>query len=146
MLTNDIWALPASNVARSGERSLEDVFGPFWRVLPSRSDAYQPPIDVWESDEAYQVLVDVPGFRMEELEVVMQGDELSISGARSEEKRAEGVSLRHRERSEKSFKRLVKLPELVNLEGVTAQLNNGVLCVALPKSEESKARRIKVQG
>lgn len=108
--------------------------------------AWAPVLDVEENDDAYELHVEVPGVKAEDLEVSMDEGVLSISGERRfyEEKSSEGF---HRiERSYGRFSRSVRLPGRVEPEQIQATYRDGILDVRVPKAPESKPRRIEVKA
>jgi HSP20 family protein len=87
--------------------------------------------------------VELPGVDRDDVRVEMSDTELSISGETRERERV-GV-LRHRTRRTGTFRYRTTLPVGVNPDQVEARLENGVLTVRVPRPEQAKARRIKIQ-
>jgi HSP20 family protein len=81
---------------------------------------------------------------MEELEVYVQGGELTIKGERKSAG-SEGAVYHRQERGLGAFARVLRLPMEVKAEAVKAALKNGVLTITLPKAEAAKPRKIEVQ-
>lgn len=101
----------------------------------------QMSLDVADRGEEFVVTVDLPGFEKEDIDVRLRDDRLSIDAEREEEmEEGDGEYLR-RERSQRSVSRSVSLPEPVDGENVTAEYNNGVLSVTLPKMDGSEESR-----
>lgn len=105
---------------------------------------WTPLADVSETDDAYQVEVDLPGVRREDVDVQVFGRELSITGEFKERERV-GL-LRTRARRSGRFEYRTLLPEDIDADNITAELADGVLTVRLPKREAAKPRRIPVTG
>jgi HSP20 family protein len=103
---------------------------------------FAPPVDVREDDAAYVVWLEVPGVRRDALDISLQNNVLTIKGTK-EQAAVEG-RYRRVERSYGAFVRSLHLPRNVDENGVTANLENGVLEVRLPKREEARARQIAV--
>lgn len=109
------------------------------------------PMDIIETKDAFEVTADAPGFDPSDITVQMHEGTLTISGNRKdekEEKDTEGRVVR-RERHFNQFTRSFTMPENVTGEGVTAQLDQGILRVTVPKVEPSpkpEPKRITVQG
>lgn len=103
-----------------------------------------PALNLWENQDRVMVEAEVPGMRLEDLEISIQGNELSIKGQR---KPLEGQNLvfHRRERGFGEFTRFVTLPIDVDAERVEATLQNGVLTIVLPKAERARARKIAVR-
>lgn len=104
-----------------------------------------PAINVWEDERHLFAEAELPGLKMEELEVLISGQELTIKGRRSDHPR-EGATFHRRERGIGEFSRSVTLPIAVDADNVQAALRGGVLVVTLPKAQEVLPRKIKVQG
>eukprot|EP00253_Pinus_taeda_P016714 PITA_16714 len=93
---------------------------------------FEPAVRTEETPEARIVEIDLPGFRREELKVqVNSGGNLVISGERgakeTEERKAEKV-----QRVGQRFRKVISVPQNLNLESVTAKFRNGKLRVSLP--------------
>ena len=106
-----------------------------------------PSVDVAESENSIDVSMDIPGMSAENIDIEVVSDVLTISGERSEQKEehGNGKSFHRVERHMGQFSRSISLPCGVDQSKVEATYDNGVLKVHLPKSEETKARKFKVQ-
>ncbi len=122
-------------------RELQPGFGELW---PLNEHAF-PALNVWEDEEHLHVEADVPGFKMEDLEVSVLGDELTIRGRRepSDEDRS---TFHLRERRTSEFVRTLTLPVEVDADKIEATLKDGVLAVVMPKAEAARMRKIEVKG
>jgi HSP20 family protein len=94
-------------------------------------------LQVRETDDAYLVRVELPGFSLEEVQVELTGDALSIQAKPGQQ--AEGWAPRPGHAYE------VQLSGPVDAGKVQAELTNGVLLVTLPKSDAAKPRKIAVR-
>lgn len=109
--------------------------------------AYLPTVDLSESDDAIQVRVYVPGLKASEINVEVNGNILRISGEHKEEKeekKEKGRTWHRMERRVGSFARTITLPDDVREDKVTAECQDGVLTISLPKSEAAKTQTVKV--
>lgn len=104
-----------------------------------------PPLNLWEENEALHIEAELPGMRMEDLEILVVNNELTIKGCREAETETEGKVYRRRERISGEFLRVLTLPSEVDPDKVQATLKNGVLSITLPKAEAARARRIPVK-
>lgn len=96
-------------------------------------------VDVEDRDDEYVVTADIPGFEREDIEVKLSGDTLTLRAEHSEEietdeEGEEGQYLR-RERSRRTVRRSVYLPDSVEDGATSASYSNGVLTVTLPKRD-----------
>lgn len=105
---------------------------------------WSPALDVFQSNDAVTVRVELPGLRKEDIDISLEKGVLSISGERRhEEKVEEGESFRS-ERYFGRFHRSVAIPTEVEADKVKASYTDGLLTVTLPKAEEAKPKQIDV--
>ena len=107
--------------------------------------AMAPALDVSESDTTVDVKMDLPGMSAKDIDIQVNGNLLTVSGQRDEEKEEKGKTFHRVERRYGSFSRSVTLPCKVLESEVAAEYHDGVLTIKLPKTEESKAHKIKVK-
>jgi len=110
---------------------------------PAQGTPY-PALSVWEDESSYYAEAELPGFRLEDVEVTVRGGQLSLAGERKAEEK-EGVTYHRRERGFGKFHRTLEFPLPVEADRVQASLRNGVLTVTLPKAEVAKPRKIHVK-
>lgn len=130
---------------------MEQVFDKFFGGVGTRVEGAlvaSPRLDVSETDDAVEVDTDLPGFKPDEVHIEVHDRRLTVSGEHSEEQKEDDKERKyHRiERRSGSFSRSVWLPCAVDEDKVEAQLKDGVLHVRLPKTAETKTKKIKVQG
>jgi HSP20 family protein len=104
---------------------------------------FTPRFDVCEDVNEYVLMGDLPGVAPEGLEVTFENQELSIYG-RVTPRYAEARCFAG-EYGVGDFRRTFTIGELVDAEGITAELKDGVLMVHLPKRPEAKPRKIEVR-
>ncbi len=106
-----------------------------------------PNIDITETDTALEITAEIPGVNEEDVDVQLNGDLLTITGKREEEINDEGKNYRIVERSSGSFKRTIRLPFDPDTEKVDAELNAGVLTLAIEKPVEviDKVKKIAIK-
>lgn len=108
------------------------------------SDGY-PPFDiVKESEDDYRITLAVAGFRPDEIEVVAQQNQLTVTGKRAEEKE-QGEYL-HRGIAMRAFERRFQLADFI--EAGSASFDNGLLTIELRRvvPEAMKPRKIEIGG
>jgi HSP20 family protein len=136
---------PFEELQREMNRLFDSVFGkefgPFTRL---RAGSVYPPMNVWETDDHYVVACEVPGLEMEDLEVYVTGDQLTVSGRR-ETAVPEQATLHRHERDAGQFSRALTLPGPVDSGKTEAALADGVLTIRIPKTEEAKPKRVTVK-
>lgn len=130
-------------------RSMDRLFGEF---RPSRvaadvgTEFGYIPLDVAETDEAYEVEAALPGVKPEEVDIQVHGDTVTIKGESREQTEREEKNWLRREMRYGAFARSFTLPASIDSEKATADFENGVLKLRLPKSESEKPKSIKVGG
>ena len=108
--------------------------------------AWAPSVDIYENKDQIVLEAELPGMKQEDFDLSIENNVLTLRGERKFEKTDETDNYHRVERSYGAFTRSFTLPQTVSAEGATADYNNGVLRVTLPKREEVKARRIEVSG
>jgi HSP20 family protein len=96
--------------------------------------AWVPPVDIYETGDAYILNAEVPGVDREDIRIEVIGSELSIRGERHFDAVCSEESYYCLEGQRGSFYRKFTLPEEVVGDAITANLRQGVLQVRLPKS------------
>ncbi len=121
----------------------------FLRELPVKAlmekDTAPPAIDIIDRPEAIVVKAELPGVEKDNVDISLHDNALTISGKIEREKEEKKENFYYSERSYASYSRTVDLPCKVNSDKVTAGLKNGILTINLPKAEEVKTKKIKVE-
>ena len=116
------------------------------RRLGSVSSAF-PKVDVSETADEIKVVANIPGIDPDQLNIEVGDDYLSLSGKIEKEVKDEdkkGKVYRY-EREFGEFRREFALPARVKADSISAKAKNGVLTITLPKSEEEKTHKVKVE-
>ncbi|HXJ40186.1 MAG TPA: Hsp20/alpha crystallin family protein [Bryobacteraceae bacterium] len=128
----------------SGLRLFEDTVTRLMNE-PRTSRPWSPAVDVIETENALTLKADLPDVKIEDIDVRVENNTLTISGQRKFEK-DENLKGYHRiERSYGEFTRSFAIPNAFDTEAVTADYTNGVLTIGLPKKEAAKPRQVKVE-
>ena len=107
--------------------------------------AATPRADVLEGDKVFRIVMDLPGIAAADLEISVENQTLSVKAERKLEV-PEGFEPRRRERAGNvAFTRTFRLGNGVDPDNVEAKLQDGVLTLTLPKTEQSLPRRIEVK-
>jgi HSP20 family protein len=105
---------------------------------------FTPRFDVCENHQEYVLMGDLPGVAPEGLEITFENQELSIWGR--VQQRYPQARFFSGEYGVGDFRRTFTIGEAVEVDGISAELKNGVLTVHLPKRPELKPRKIDVRG
>ncbi len=126
---------------------MDRIFGDLRpRRLASRvgSEIGYFPLDVSETEEAFEVEAALPGVKPDDVEVQVHGDTVTIRGNAKEEAEEKGKDWLRRERRYGVFARSFTLPTDIDAENASADFENGLLKLRLPKSETARPKTIKV--
>ena len=126
-------------------RFRREMFGPrhwarqFWTATPPIE------LDIYEDGEDLKVKASAPGVKPEDLDVSIKDNVLTIKAERKSEGDVREENFLHREISFGTYQRVVRLPESVNAEEASADYDNGVLTVTLPRIKETRPDVIKLE-
>jgi len=124
---------------------MDRMFGPEEEWLPMK-DAFLPTTDIVETAGRYDITVELPGMKPEDVQVEIDQGRLMIHGAKQEERKEADKTYHRVERRFGQFRRVLPLPGPVDEGLVTARFENGVLRIAVPKAETARAKRIEVKA
>jgi HSP20 family molecular chaperone IbpA len=105
---------------------------------------FLPRVDIYETETGLVVAADLPGVKPDGLEVTLEKRVLSIYG-RVDEEVPEGYSLVYREYEVGDFERQFTLSGDFDINGIEANLKDGMLRLAIPRAPEPEAKRIEVR-
>jgi HSP20 family protein len=128
------------------ERMMDEVLhGWSPKSGPEETTSWAPALDVRETDTDLIVEVEAAGLKPGELDISVENSTLTIRGERKAERVEEKGELRLSEREYGTFCRSVELPVGVQGDKASAKHADGVVTITLPKTEKSKAKKIKVE-
>lgn len=116
-----------------------------WFDSGSRGTLLNTGLDVDEQDDSYRIFIDMPGVRAEDVRMETQGSQLLIQAERREQGEQQARPGMNARRSIR-FQRVITLPEAIQVGGIQAALENGVLEIVVPKSEDAAPRKIPVKA
>ncbi|HEY3798770.1 MAG TPA: Hsp20/alpha crystallin family protein [Caulobacteraceae bacterium] len=107
-----------------------------------------PPAELKETATAQTLAIELPGLKREDIDISLQGDNLVITGHKTEETEDAGAAYRVSERRYGRFERLFPLPPEVERDKIEAAFKDGVLKITLPKTAPAPAnhQRIEIRG
>lgn len=105
---------------------------------------YSPRIDIWEGDDELVLYADLPGVAPEDLDIRFENRELTINGKVTP--RHSDTQFLYGEYGIGDFFRNFSIGEAIDSENISAELNNGVLTLHLPKTEQVRPRRIEIKS
>lgn len=105
--------------------------------------AGRPAVDVYEFDDRYELHIDVPGMSKDDVSVEFEDGWLAVKGNRKRDV-PDGAKVLRAGRRTGDFHNRVSLGDEVDVEGITAEVRDGVLSVVIPKSDRAKSRQIPI--
>lgn len=121
-------------------RTFNSLFDEFFNEFPARTESrlHVPAVNVHETENAFEMELNVPGRKKEDFKINLENGQLTISFEKKEENTANGAKTLRREFSYQSFKRSFNLDETIDTENIQAKYENGILYLTLPKKEQAK--------
>lgn len=130
------------------DRVFEDFlsWSPFQGGQMAKMASGRSPADYIEREKEYEIDLDVPGVKKENIEVTLSDHSLTVRGNVAEEREEKGEHFHRCERLHQSFSRTFELPTGVDSSKVAADLKEGVLRIVLPKTAEvlQNTRKIEI--
>jgi HSP20 family protein len=128
------------------QQDVNRVFSSFFDPATQEGSAARwiPPVDLEELEDAYLLVADLPGVPEDDVAIDVEGDVLTLSGARTRQAHEGGRTIRS-ERGAGSFRRQLTLPDGVDADRITATYDRGVLRIRVPKPAAAKPRRVSIQ-
>ena len=106
---------------------------------------FRPDVDILEQPDAYMILADMPGASEEFVDISLDKGVLTLDARAAVEDEPQGTT-RYAEYRSGSYHREFRISKNIDASAVTARMKNGVLELRLPKSAESRPRRIAVES
>ena len=110
-------------------------------TIPSR--VFLPVTDIFETDQALTVVLEMPGVNKKSVEVGVENDVLTING-QIDFSKYEGLQPLYIEYNIGNYSRSFQISSKIDQDGIKAELKDGVMTLVLPKVEKAKPRRISV--
>ena len=132
------------------ERLLETPFAgwPFryrWRRLPSEEVSWSPALDIYEKEDSFTVRAELPGVNMEDIDISVTGDTLTIKGERKPPAGVKDEEYQCCEVCYGSFSRSISMPTAVDPDKIEATYGDGILQLHFLKAKEVKPTKITVK-
>ncbi len=105
-----------------------------------------PAVNIYELEGEYLLTAELPGTRVEDLDLSVANGMLTLRGRRTAMPEVNEQQFRRSERAQGQWERSFNLPERVQEDGLHAELNNGVLKLHLPKAPSTVPRQIPVSN
>jgi HSP20 family protein len=133
------------------ERRFEDILGrswlPVWRRTPqAEEEEWMPVVDIYEQGDMLKIKAELPGMKEEDIDVSVSEGNLILKGEKKTESEIKEEDYYRCERTYGSFYRSIPMPSNIDSEKVEANYENGVLEVSIPKTAESKTKKVPVSA
>lgn len=132
---------PLQDLEREVENLLQNVGLTFHGI---RFGSQFPPLNLYELDDEFVLTAEVPGTRADDLELTIAGGVLTIAGKRSDTDNVPEERYRRQERFRGNWQRSLTIPDRIQHDRLTAEFNDGVLRIRLPKASDDEPRHIPV--
>jgi HSP20 family protein len=111
------------------------LHGQWQSATGANTPAWAPALDIAEGKDAYLVTVELPGVKLDDLELTLEDGLLTIQGERQFTSESSEEQVHRLERSSGAFRRSITLPAHVEADAVEAWMEDGVLRILVPKAE-----------
>lgn len=126
-------------------RLFEDlVTSPRFEDTEIMQSTWSPAVDIYETENELVLTAELPGIDEKDVEIKIEDNTLSIKGERKFEKETKEENYHRIERAYGSFFRSFSLPHYVDQEKISAEFENGLLKIHMPKKAEVKPRKVKI--
>lgn len=131
---------------RSFRNDVNRLFDDFFNLRTAGlfDSEWLPAMDVYDDGKNIYIKADVAGIDEKDLDVSINGNVLTLSGSKIEEKKDEGKNYIFSERRTGSFSRSVTLPAGFKQKDIKGELKNGVLTITIEKEPGAKSEKIKI--
>lgn len=125
---------------------IRQMFDGSLQMEPVQAVGWMPAVEIVDKPDALHLTAELPGMAAKDVDVSVDDGVLTLSGEKTEEKKegAEDNQYYVFERRYGSFRRSFTLPSAVDIEKISAEFDNGVLKVKLPKTDDVKAKGRKI--
>ncbi|MBI5166442.1 MAG: Hsp20/alpha crystallin family protein [candidate division NC10 bacterium] len=130
------------DIQQEMNRLFDSFFG---RTSALSEGVWAPLVDIYETKEHVVVKAEIPGMKLDDIDITIVGDTLTLKGARKRETEVKEENYYRVERSYGAFQRAIPLPSVVDTNKVKATYKDGILEVKLSKKGEVKTKEIKIE-
>ena len=127
-------------------RDMDRLTSQLMGSMPQGRSPRWMPLDLYRSGDHYVVNIDLPGVDPGSIDLDVDGNMLSIKAERTLQANGGEAQWLTQERPSGSFMRQLSLGEGLDVSGIHASYENGVLSLTIPVSEQSKPRKIAIQS
>jgi HSP20 family protein len=141
MAKKDTWLSLPFQLSHEVDRLFDElIYRPWGSRLQPKPEEWKPELDLYETEDAFIVEVDLPGVEEKDVSVHAADGDLVLTGRRICGRVTAHNSFHRHERQEGQFTRRLRLPTSVAQDKIQAVFKDGVLRVTLPKHREERKR------
>lgn len=132
---------------RSGFPAVNDLFNDFFDGMVT-SDFRRwssPAVNISETDDEFTMQMAAPGLKKNDFKLNVDENTLTVSAEKKSESSENSKKYNRREFSFTSFSRHFTLPETVNVDAISANYEDGIMTIRLPKREEAKPKSRQIE-
>jgi HSP20 family protein len=144
MLTPSLWRMRRFSDSVPEILRLQQEMNRLFSGAGQSASIDYPAINLWEKDGAAVVTAELPGMNIENIDISVTDNVLTISGTREEQEIKDGENYLRQERIPGSFQRSVQLPFRIEAKEVDAKYEKGILVVTLPRLKQDLPKKIKI--
>lgn len=132
-------------------RRLNSVLDEAFNAWPSREEkgaltsSWLPACDVFENTDAVKIVAEIPGVLPQDVKLSLENNLLTVRGEKRPQAEERNEQVHRYERSYGTFERSFALPSTVDPDRISANYDNGILTVTIPKAERARPREIPVR-
>lgn len=140
---------PGRDLEEMGRRFEDDFVRPIvravWDRIPREMKGWTPSIEIFERNDNFEVKVELPDVKQEDIDLSLSDDTLTIKGERSPESGVKDEDYYHSEIVYGSFYRSIGLPSSIDTGNVEAVYEDGILRIILHRAPEAKAKKVNIR-
>ena len=124
-------------------KSVNELMDEFFEPINARTtNNFTPKVDVRENEQEFELLLELPGVRKEDMQIELEEDVLYVSGERKAAKETKETNVHRMEQFYGSFHRSFHLPQGLDKETIAAQYQDGILRLTIKKHEKAIKKQI----
>ena len=102
-------------------------------------------MDISENESEYLAILELPGVKKEDVKITFEKNVVTIEGKRTPYANPQEAQILLKEMAVRDFKRSIRIPAEIDAGNISAELENGILKVVLPKSQQARVRTIAIK-
>jgi len=124
-------------------KSVNELMDEFFEPINARTtNNFTPKVDVRENEQEFELLLELPGVRKEDMHIELEEDVLYVSGERKAVEETKDTNVHRMEQFYGSFQRSFHLPQGLDKETIAAQYQDGILRLTIKKHEKAIKKQI----